>query len=54
MSALRSEPEEAFRFMWENAGLFGIDRTYYLKVESVLPAVRIGPDGFVVSESVVS
>ncbi|MDP9343478.1 MAG: hypothetical protein M3Q23_15580 [Actinomycetota bacterium] len=51
--ALRSEPEEAFRFLWENAGLLGIDRSYYFKVEDVLPAVRIGPDGFVVSESVV-
>jgi hypothetical protein len=50
--ALRSEPEEVFRFIWENAEVLGIDRSYYLKVEDVLPAVRVGPDGFVVSESV--
>ncbi len=50
--ALRSEPEEAFRFVWENADVLGIDRSYHLKVEDVLPSVRIGPDGFVVAESV--
>jgi hypothetical protein len=50
--ALRSETAEVFRFIWENAEVLGIDRSYYLKVEDVLPAVRVGPDGFVLSESV--
>ncbi len=50
--ALRSETAEVFRFIWENAEDLGIDRSYYLKVEDVLPAVRVGPDGFVLSESV--
>jgi hypothetical protein len=50
--ALRSETEEVFRFIWENADELGISRAYYLKVEDVLPAVRVGPDGFVLSESV--
>lgn len=50
--ALRSETAEVFRFIWENAEVLGIDRSYYLKVEDVLPAARVGPDGFVLSESV--
>jgi hypothetical protein len=50
--ALRSETAEVFRFIWENAEDLGIDRSYYLKVEDVLPAVRVGPDGFVLTESV--
>jgi Thermolysin metallopeptidase, catalytic domain len=51
--ALRSEPEEVFRFVWENSDVLDIPRDYYIHVEDVLPSVRIGPDGFVVSESVV-
>lgn len=50
--ALRSETEEVFRFVWENAEVLEIDRSYYLKMEDVLPVVRVGPDGVVVSESV--
>jgi len=50
--ALRSEPEEVFRFIWENADVLEIDRSYYLKVEEVLPSARVGPDGFLVAESV--
>ena len=38
--ALRSETAEVFRFIWENAEDLGIDRSYYLKVEDVLP---VGP-----------
>jgi hypothetical protein len=43
---------EVFRFLWENADVLGIDQSYYLKVENVVPSARIGPDGFVVVESV--
>jgi hypothetical protein len=50
--ALRSEPEEVYRFLWENAEVLGIDQRFYLKVEDVVPSTRIGPDGFIVSESV--
>ena len=52
-AALRSDPDEAFRFLWDNATLFGIDSDYYLHVENVRPSVRVGPRGFVVSESLV-
>ncbi len=50
--ALRTDPDEVFRFIWDNAGLLEIDATYYTSVEAVRPPVRVGPDGFVVSESV--
>jgi hypothetical protein len=51
--ALRSDPSEAFRFLWDNAGLLGISAPHYVHVENVRPSVRIGPRGFVVSETVV-
>lgn len=51
--SLRSDREEVYRFMWQNADTLGIPRTTYLKVESVVPSVRISPDGFVVTETVV-
>jgi hypothetical protein len=52
-AALRSDPDEAFRFLWDNAALLGIAGDYYLHVENVRPSVRVGPRGFVVSESLV-
>jgi hypothetical protein len=52
-AALRSDPDEAFRFIWENTGFLGITPAYYLHVENVRPAVRVGPRGFVVGETVV-
>jgi hypothetical protein len=51
--ALRSDPDEAFRFLWENAGFLGITSDYYLHVENVRPSIRVGPRGFVVGETVV-
>jgi hypothetical protein len=52
-AALRSDPDEAFRFIWENVGLLSVDPRFYLHVENVRPSVRIGPRGFVVAETVV-
>jgi len=52
-AALRSDPSEAFRFLWENAEFLGIASPYYVHVENVKPSVRVGPRGFVVSETVV-
>jgi hypothetical protein len=49
-AALRSDPDEAFRFMWDNAGLIGLATRYYAHVDNVRPSVRTGPNGFVVSE----
>lgn len=48
--ALRSDRDEAFRFMWDNAGLIGLATRYYTHVDSVRPSVRVGPNGAVVAE----
>ena len=52
-AALRSDPDEAFRFVWENPLLLGIDPAYYLEVDNVRPCIRVGPRGFTVAETVV-
>ena len=49
---LRSDPDEVFRFIWDNAQVFGIDRGYRLRVDSVRPSMRVGPNGLVVPEVV--
>ena len=49
---LRSDRDEVFRFLWENAGVFDIDRAWQTQIESVRPSVRIGPDGLSVAEVV--
>jgi hypothetical protein len=54
VAALRASPEEVNRFIWENAEVFGIERAYRLRVESVSPSVRVGPDGLIVGEVVAS
>lgn len=51
-AALRSDRDEVFRFLWQNALRLGIPTRYYTVVESVLPTQRIGPDGLIVPESV--
>lgn len=53
LAALSSDPEEIIRFLWENPTLLSaakIDPTRPISVERVRPTLRVGPDGFVVSE----
>jgi hypothetical protein len=53
LSSLASDPEEVYRFLWENPALLraaAIDPDVPLVVERVRPSLRVGPDGFVVSE----
>ena len=53
LAALSSDPEEIVRFLWENPILLAaakIDPTRQISVERVRPTLRVGPDGFVVSE----
>ena len=52
-AALRSDPDEAYRFVWENARFLSIDTAYAVKVENVRPCVRVGPRGLMVAETVV-
>jgi hypothetical protein len=51
-TALRSDTDEVFRFIWENLELLQIDPRFYIHVEHVRPSVRVGPDGMVVAETV--
>lgn len=53
LSALASDPDEVNRFIWENPRLMqaaGIDENAGIAVNRVRPSIRVGPDGFVVSE----
>ncbi len=51
-AAMRTDSDEVFRFIWENAEWLGVDRRYHLNVESVRPSTRTGPDGLVLTEAV--
>lgn len=44
--------EDVFRFIWENRQTLEIDEKGYVEVQSVRPSIRIGPDGFVLRETV--
>lgn len=52
--ALRSDKDEVFRFIWENDELLGISLQFETHVESLRAATRVGPDGFVIQETVVT
>jgi hypothetical protein len=43
---------EVFRFIWENREPLKVDESGYIEVQSVRPCVRVGPDGFVLRETV--
>ena len=51
LDELKTHRDEVFHFIWDNATALGLHTDYYLSVESVVPARRVGPDGFVVYES---
>lgn len=53
MSSLGSDPEEVYRFLWENPAIqraAALDPDAPVVVERVRPTMRVGPDGFVVTE----
>jgi len=50
-SMLRDK-EEVFRFIWENREQLELTEGAYVEVQTVVPSVRIGPDGFVLRETV--
>jgi hypothetical protein len=50
-SMLRDK-EEVFRFIWENRVSLEIAKDGYVEVENVRPSFRIGPDGFILHETV--
>jgi hypothetical protein len=44
--------EEVFRFIWENRNALHVDDRGYTEVQFVRPSKRVGPDGFVLSETI--
>ncbi len=50
--SLEQNLDEVFRFLWENRKQLGVYEDAYTWVISVRPCVRIGPDGFVLRETV--
>lgn len=46
------DKEEVFRLLWENREALGITDLGYLRVNSVRPSFRQGPDGFFLRETV--
>jgi hypothetical protein len=51
--SLRSDPDELFRFLWENREAFRLHNEAHTRVLSVRPCMRMGRDGFVLRETVV-
>jgi hypothetical protein len=50
--SMQHNPDEVFRFLWENREALRIDEDAYTKVEAVWPCYRIGSDGFFLRETV--
>lgn len=46
------DPEEVFRFLWENREVLEVDERSYTQVVSVRPSIRIGPEGFLLRETI--
>jgi hypothetical protein len=46
------DPDEVFRFIWENRDPLKVHEEAYTKVISVRPCLRLGPDGFTLRETV--
>ncbi len=51
-TAMRSQRDEVYRFIWSNADFLGIETDLYLNVDDVLASTRVGPDGLIVDELV--
>ena len=50
--SMQHDPDEVFRFIWENRVALRLREGAFSKVQSVRPCVRVGPDGFVLHETV--
>jgi hypothetical protein len=49
---MKSDPDELFRFLWENRVAFKLQNDAHTRVLSVRPCTRIGRDGFTLRETV--
>ncbi|MBI3270120.1 MAG: hypothetical protein HYZ53_14015 [Planctomycetes bacterium] len=50
--SMQRDPDEVFRFLWENRKALGLYENAYSRVLSVRPCVRTSPDGFPLRETV--
>jgi hypothetical protein len=50
--SMRSDPDELFRFLWENKEHFKLHNEAHTRVLSVRPCIRVGRDGFSLRETV--
>jgi hypothetical protein len=50
--AMRRDPDEVFRFIWENRGRLRLHREAYSRVQSIRPCRRVAPDGAPIHETV--
>jgi len=50
---MQRDPDEVFRFVWENRAALGLDPDAYTYVESVRPSLRLAEDGFALRETLV-
>jgi len=50
--SMQRDPDEVFRFIWENRKVLDLFEDAYSHVLSVRPCMRVAPDGFVLRETV--
>jgi hypothetical protein len=50
--SLKQDPDEVFRFLWENRKALGLSEDAYTRVQSVRPCLRLSVDGFLLRETV--
>jgi hypothetical protein len=50
--AMRRDEDEVFHFIWENRAALELHKEAFTRVRSVRPCTRVGPDGFVLHETV--
>lgn len=50
--SMENNPDEVFKFLWNNRQQLGIYEKAFTRVLSVRPCIRVAPDGFVLRETV--
>jgi hypothetical protein len=50
--SLKRDPDEIHRFLWDNRDKLGVFEWAFTKVNWVRPCIRVGPDGFVLHETI--
>lgn len=53
LNALKTDPNAAFRWVWENRESLELDERAFTRVWSVRPITRVGPDRYILQETVV-